>query len=231
MRKISIIIIIITVILIMIGACGCTNIKRETLEDKMVRYMNEKYTEDEFFYKAPFGGGSGAVYKKIIVTSAQYPDKKIYVLYSNQDGKEIYSDNYLGVKYELEVEEQIKKALDKVFDAEYQLYYSADSSACPNDEGTLSLEEYLSSKEAYIGFNVIVNTVVSDEEKIQKELENSITEMGICCTGTIYFVDSSNYISDLASEDVGAFLYKGLYDKALTIEMESSESFSNVTWE
>ena len=48
MRKISVSIII--TILILIGVCGCMNIKRETLEDKMVRYMNEKYPEDEFFY-------------------------------------------------------------------------------------------------------------------------------------------------------------------------------------
>ena len=34
--------------------------KSTTIEDKMIQHMNDKYSDDNFTYKAPFGGGAGA---------------------------------------------------------------------------------------------------------------------------------------------------------------------------
>jgi hypothetical protein len=196
--------------------------------NNMVRHMNEKYPDDTFTYKGPFGGGAGADTKNIVVSSKNYPGKEIYVRHSAAD--DVFTDNYLGVKYAEQTQMAIKAALDTVITQEYLLIYEVDRFACPNTAGTLSFEEYAASKAACIGFTVVAGGAVSDKATFEKEIEAAITKAGICCSATIYFDNGSGAFDTLKPEGLSQYTFKKLYSDAFSFKMDSNEAFSSSYW-
>lgn len=222
------------VIFLMIGACGCmwkkTEIDaNENIVNNMVRYMNDKYADDTFVYKCPFGGGAGAYTKTIIVSSKKYPDKDIYVRYSFNDGDN-YSDNYLGVKYASQTELAIKRVLDSIISYDYLLFYEADRFACPNGSGTLSFEKYVANDASCIGFTVVVNGSVLNKDIFESKIKDAILNSGICCSATIYFDNSSDAFATLKTDGLSGYTFKKLYSDVFYFEMNSIKEVSASRW-
>ncbi len=215
------------VILFVIGACGCMRFnKSTTLEEQMVQQINEKYTDDKFTYKAPFGGGAGADSKKIIVSSEKYPDEDIFVVYSESG----YADNYLSVKYQQQTEKLIRDTVDSVLECDYLLFYESDMSACPNPDGVLSFDEFIEKKESGISFTVVAKEMVSDKEIFENEIKKAIICAGICCTGTIYFDNNSGEYDSLDFEKLSGYLFRDLYQDVCVFVMDNNESFKSLSW-
>jgi len=220
------------VILLMIGACSC--VKKEanngSVVNAMVAYVNEKYPEDEFYYKAPTGGGAGVSQKTIIVSSKNYPNNDIYIRYSIIDEHEVYSDNYLSVKYAEQTKSIVYKSFSRVFLNDFYLFYQPDNYACPNNSGNFSFEEYISSKDSNIGFVVIVNDTANHRNSIERELEKILVDSGMCIRATIYF-DDSNDLGSLTTENLYSYIFKKQYKDAFSFEMASAAGFSKSRWE
>ncbi len=222
------------VIFSMIGACGCMwnhteNNGKTNITDNMVQYMNDKYTDDSFTYDRPFGGGAGADTKTIIVSSKNYPNTDIFVQHSFDNG-DIYTDNYLGVKYAEQTKLVIKGILDNVTLYEYLIFYDINRYACPNPTGLFTFEEYAASDSSCISFTVVLNGVVSDKDSFEKELEDAITAAGICCSATVYFDDNSGAYDSLETEGLSGYTFKNLYSDVFSFEMCNNKEFSASRW-
>ena len=205
--------------------------KNNGLTDRMVQYMNDKYADDEFSFNAETGGGAGAVYKTIIVSSRECPDKDIYVRYRKNGDTEEFSDNYLGVKYQQQTEDLMGSVISAVLGSDYRIFYTVDNYACPNDNGTLSFNEYICNKDSNIGFTVVAKATADDKDAIAKALETEITKAGLCCTATVYFDNGSDDYKALTDTNLYAYLYKKAYSAALSFEMENDAGFSATSWE
>ena len=139
---------------VILGMCGCSSYNEGVdIKQKMVRYMNEKYSDDTFEFKNVTGEGAGSDTQTIVVSSQKYPDTDIYVRRVN--GETSYTDNYLSVAYEDQTKELIGEVLDQVFQCDYLLIYDVNRYACPNVDGTMSFEKYVSTRESGIGFVAI----------------------------------------------------------------------------
>lgn len=222
------------VVLLMIGACGCMQHRTEdntkdNMINNMVQYMNEKYPDDTFNYKGPFGGGAGSSTKTIVVSSKKYPDANIYVRHQFSEG-DIYTDNYLGIKYTEQTKSAIKEVFDSVLSYDYLLFYDVEQFACPNKTGTMDFADYISSDESRIGFTVVVNGVIADKATFENALKNKIIDKGICCSATIYFDNGSGAFDKLEAEGLSGYTFKELYSDVFIFEMKSDKEFSSSQW-
>ena len=220
----------------MIGVNGCMRIGKPSIEDKMVAYMNEKYPNDVFAYKGPFGGGAGISTKKIIVSSENYPDADIYVMcVKNDDGSYKYSDNYLGVKYSEQTEELIRNILTAAFGADFFLSYDVSMYGHPKDYSAYTtFEEYIDDAASDIGFMAVIGDSYQllDKEELVSQLEKLFSQNVMCCNfSVIYFDNSSEEYKALSrGTELSAYLYKKLYKERLIFDMESSTEFSKYEW-
>lgn len=201
----------------------------ENIVNGMVQYMNDKYTDDTFAYKGPFGGGAGADTKTIIVSSKNYPDRNIYVRH-NFNGSNVYTDNYLGVRYSAQTENAVKDVLNGVISCDYLLFYEVDRYACPNTAGTLSFEEYIASDASCIGFTVVVNGIVENKASFEASLQKAMVDAGICCSATIYFDNGSGAFDTLKTTGLSGYTFKKLYSDVFSFDMNSNQEFSSSQW-
>lgn len=199
------------------------------IANDMIQHMNEKYTDDAFAYKGPFGGGAGADTKTIIVASRNYPDVDVYVRHSFNDG-ETYTDNYLGIRYAAQTENTITSILDAVISYDYLLFYEVDRFACPNIVGELNYEEYIASDASCIGFTVVVDGTLSNKESFETALREAVVDAGICCSATIYFDNGSGAFDELKTEGLSGYTFKKLYSDVFSFEMTNNKELSSSQW-
>lgn len=162
---------------------------RNSTVDKMVAYMNDKY-DDHFEYAAPFGGGPGAGSKQIIVSSEQYPQARIWVQYYEQDGKEVFTDNYIDYKYEEQTRAFLQELLEQVFQARVVLRYDIGSKGTVNDfNDETTFEAYISDIRSDIGFQacVLLEEDGVRAQEYEQKLKEAIESAGLIAFGTIYF--------------------------------------------
>lgn len=206
-------------------------INRSTaLEEKMVQYMNDKYTDDVFTYKDATGGGAGADTKTIVVSSEKYPDQNIYVRYM-PNADPAYTDNYLAVVYADQTQKLIREVLDRTLGCDYLLIYEVSRYACPNTEGVLSFVDYVGSSASCIGFTVVAKEMVADKSRFETELQNAILDAGICCLGTIYFDSGSGAFDTLTAAGLSGYTFKKLYSDMFSFEMSGKGVFASLRWE
>lgn len=218
MRKLLLILLSMTLI------CGCSS-KGKTV-DNMVKYMNQKYLNDEFKYSAPSGGSSGSSSKTIIVSSKKYPDKDIFVRY---DGTEYY-DNYLGVAYEQKTLDLIYETLSSVIDGEIFISYDVSRYACPNEDEYMTFYEYARLKESNIGFVAVVNYLIRDKEKFERDIEQTLRDHSLCCVMSIYFEDDVQKVKDLTSEGFSSYIYDKSFDNSVTVVMDDINTVNDIRW-
>lgn len=208
---------------------GCHKNDAQQKVDRMLNYINNKYTDDSFTYKGPFGGGAGADTKTIIVSSKNYPDKDVYVRHSFNDG-DVYTDNYLGVRYAAQTESTIRSILDALISYDYLLFYEVDRFACPNVTGELDFEEYIANDASCIGFTVVVDGILSNKESFETALRDAVVNKGICCSATIYFDNDSGKFNELETEGLSGYTFKKLYSDVFSFKMSSNKEFASSQW-
>lgn len=218
----------------LVWLCGCThnklaNADKNNTSEKMIEYMNEKYTDDSFDYKGPSGGGVGSDTKTIIVTSKNYPGKDVYVRYNFNDGGSC-TDNYLGIRYSTQTENTIRGVLDGVLPSGYLLFYDVNRFACPNPDGMLDFDKYVACESSCIGFTVVAKGVVSNKTSFERVLEEALTNAGMCCSATIYF-DGSENIDAVEEGGLSGYTFQKLYQEVFSFEMNNSKGFSNSQWD
>ena len=190
------------ILLVCLGGCagnlfGASGSSGDATE-KMIAYLDNKY-DDTFTYSEPFGGGIGATTKQIYVKSKKFPKANVWAEYSDEDGKEVFSDNYVSVKYEDNVRSLLQHMLNSVAGCDVLLWYDIGSKGWPNhftDKTTLS--EYISSVDAGIGFVAVVpDTYVLDKEKFDARLLQAAQGEKIEIRGgTVYFAQTADQYTD-----------------------------------
>lgn len=209
---------------LVIGVAGCMN--KESVVDKMVAYMNEKY-DDHFGYSAPFGGGPDATSTQIIVRSEKYPNAQIWVEYYTEDGKEIFADNYVSYKYEEQTRNTLQVLLKDVFHNDIKLRYSVGTKGTINSfTNDTSFEEYVSNPASYIGFRAFVLDDGSCISLAENELKSAIDESGMIISGLIFITDDAAFFEkafDLPSKDLSQI-------NQLQISMDAPRSFLMYEW-
>lgn len=212
------------VILLMIGACGCS-MKGQDKVDMMVSYINDKYSDDNFEYVSMSGGHLGSNTTKIIVKSEKYPDKEIRVICSEVDGKNIYSDTYLNVKFETETYEFIRNALVGEYGENIYLKYVPDDTASyENGSSNTTFEEYISHPSTYIYFSAAVVGTVDDEEATLNKIKSIFADAVL--SAHIYFVNTDDSLSD----DATSLIENKEYAKRLYIIKETVDQYSKTEW-
>lgn len=186
-----------------IGLGGCTKIGNN-LNDNMVEYMNNKYPDDTFYYKEPFGGGIGTDGHQIIVSSQKYPDAEIHVYYITDDsGNEIYRDNYRGIVYEEQTRECIENVIASCLDGEeYYLDYEPADTWYFDDIPDGSFESYVASHSSGIDFMCIVdlNGKELDRQEFEEKYKNAVVENHLCTISTRFFFDDGSEALEVFKE-------------------------------
>ena len=177
------------VLFLMVGACGCGR-KRETVQERMVAYVNEKY-DDTFEFKSVFGGSAGSSTRKIIVSSEKYPGKDVYVVCSYVDEVEVFSDNYLGIKFEEKTKNFLAEAVSKSFGTNYYLQYHPNNLACTEGgNNDTTFDEYIAETSSYISFIAAVKYSATGFDRMAVEEAVRQHFAGMAVVGRIYFIDA-----------------------------------------
>lgn len=185
------------VVLLVIGVCGC-DMKRESKQDIMLNYINEKY-DDTFTFKSVFGGSAGSNTKKIIVTSGKFPGEDVYVVCTEIDGIQTFTDNYLGVKFANKTKETLSAQIEQCFGKNFYLSYIPANLACTeNGSDQTTFEQYVAEESSFISFEAIVTGSISDSDKdaIIEKIKTAFSNMS--AIGRIYFV---NDVVDFTAEN------------------------------
>ena len=227
MKKIMLAILVTAVLL---GGSGCMN-RKEVKIQKMVDYMNEKYSDDTFVYGRLFGGELGAKNVKIIVYSEKFPGADIRVLSNEENGKLYIRDNYLGIKFEEDTREFLRDRISGVYGDNIYVSYRPDDMACTeNGSSEMTFKEYISSKSSYVTFNAAVISRDADEETAWAE----ITDMfqGIPLSGTIYYISEDVQLSGEAGKENANEIFREKNYRARVFFIKDAEDhFSSFDWE
>jgi len=217
------------ILTLMIGACGC-NMKNQDKINRMLLYMNTKYSEDAFDFKCMDGGNLGSNETKILVTSRNYPQKWIRVTCTTLNGEEIYTDTYLNVKYEEQTREYIEEKLVGLFGENIYLTFEAgDVASKNNDSSEATFAQYLKSEDTYIFFEALVCGDSSDPDAALEKVKTAFSDAVL--RGMIYYVDAD---VKLTGEDgvntAKQILRQQTYAKRLFFIKTSLETYSKADW-
>jgi len=231
MKVKKLIMIFLSIVLITVGGNGC--MFGESTTKMMVKHMNEKY-DDKFEYLEPFGGGPGAESKQILVTSEKMPGAEIWVLYSREDGKDVFYDNYVYFKYKEEINELLKAILRDLLDHEF-IYRPATSERTLaeglNDETTF--KEYISSTETGIGFVVIVapGYNIGSRDDLINKVNRAFINNGVFIAGAdFYFMSNKEEYNNLEELYTMQYLAAHREIPCLTFKMGKDKSVSESYW-
>lgn len=212
------------VIFLMIGACGC-GMKGQDKVDMMVSYINDKYSDDTFEYVSMSGGHLGSNTTKIIVKSEKYPDKEIRVICSEVNGKNVYSDTYLNVKFEDETYAFIRDALVGEFGENVYLKYIPDDTASfEHGSSSTTFAEYISDPSTYIYFSAAVVGSVEDEEATLNKIKTLFVDSVV--SAHIFFMNTN----DSLAENAARLIENKEYSKRLYIIKETVDQYSKAEW-
>lgn len=232
MKKALIVFIVALSILTGYGCMKKSDNKINFTQQKMIDYMTDKYNES-FSFISVYGGNPGTDVHKILVSSESYPEKEICVVYDSFN--DFYSDNYLGIKYEDETREYLKRILSGCFDGEVFVHYNADNLAMTeNGNKNTTFNEYISSVQSGITFTAIVSTKRTSDENdlLMNNLQKALAEAGICCNGSIYFASDDFDIGYLTDETYyNEYIFPQKYIKKLFFIMSDDMEIFEHKWE
>lgn len=219
-------IVILLSILFVIGVCSC-DMRGQKKVDRMVEYINNKYTDDKFEYEKMTGGYLGSNVTKIIVSSEKYPEKDIYVICTQVDDEEKFTDTYLNVKFEIETEGYIKNSLNDIFgDSLIWFSYSAADIAGEDKGSSLTtFMEYLANENTYISFSALIDDV-HDDEVIAQKLQNVFADAVI--SGHLYFVKNCENNVDYAKAQ--EYMQSGTYERKLYFSKQNISDTFSIEW-
>lgn len=203
---------------------------KKNMTDIMVDYLNERYPEDSFDYKGPFGGGAGASSKMIIATSEKYPDAEVYVSCKYVNDEYIYADNYLAVKYENQTRNEIKRLLENCFGSDVYFNYKVSSLDFTEGSADMSFEQYISEPTSGLSFVAIIGAGYSNEDRkdTEQRIKNTFENSVMNFRATIYFDDISVDELNMQPENFGAYVFKEEYVSSCNIK--NAYSRCNINW-
>ncbi len=211
-----------------------TEIKPNKMAERMVSYINDKY-DDNFTYIGPCGGYLGSSIHKIFVSSEKFPNRDVTVICNLIDGKELYSDNYIGVKFENKTKELIRKTLVSCFGNSVFLCYAVDLTASYKDSNDdTTFEDYIGDPSSAINFTAIIEYNYSDNSinEISEKLRNALSDAGLCCGGMLYFGNNIVQLADLTDENYyEVYVNKNEYWANLYFSMLTKDGFDIEKWE
>lgn len=232
MKKLKAILSIILVLIIALGGSGC--MKNNSIG--FVSYLEHKYPNDNFEF-VDFEGGTlfgGDRLKIARCISKNIPNYKIYVVYDTED--KVYSDNYLDMKYAVQIDNVLDTVFNTAFPNENYYYTSAKEkfySTTKSNElnSDISFAEY-KQKRGIPLYAFVSNYSNKSRDEIVKNLEQAIIKENLYCdTVDIYIVD--DYNSNIESNDSfqNDIVMNHKYDDYLFITMIDNSRFNSVEWE
>lgn len=236
MRIMRITAVVIVLLILLCGACGIMDIGARSSDapiEKMVGYMNDKYS-DTFTYVRTYGGHFGSTTHKIMVASDQLPGKEISVILSEGGDAAVLSDNYVAVKYEEETRSLIHGILSDCFGEKLFVGYSANNLATSsvfNDD--TAFQDYIKEPSSAIYFTAIIRCPSDSARRADmvSSLEQKLVSAGLCCGGKLFFCSDFDDFDSLTNENYyEKYLSAGTYDASLYINMTSSLALDKAEW-
>lgn len=223
MKKISILIL---GLILMMGVSGCMNNSeiKKTSTNELVNYMNEKY-DDEFSFKAPFGGGAGANTKQIIVCSQRYPEYDIWVEHSYDDNS--YNDNYTDYRFKDKYEKTLSKDLSNILNCETKVKREiATSGSYTQFANDITFDEYMNTEEQFSDFTAVIMISDSvDKEVIENKLSLVFNKYASGFYGNIYFADDNEDLENFFELDI-----TGMDEHRSVFVKKTSEEATSYDW-
>ena len=199
-----------------------------------IHQMEKRYGE-EFTFKRSVTYLEAPDGLEFYVEADDYPNRLIRVQVKWIKGKQVVTDSFLGVKFEQETEELLKKTLEETLNAEVYVAYSGDPRAMPEGASSdMTLEEYVQLPSSSIGFYAIIERQCSedDKEELEMMIEESFIEHGICCIrGRIFFDNGEGHFDEIDNGITDSlYMMKEYYDCYLLFKMENATGFSKTEW-
>ena len=94
------------------GVSGC--MAKGSVEKQMISYMENKYG-DEFTYVRSYGSSIGQNRCYRVLESSRYPGRDVLVCLVNENGKKVFLDSYLSLKYQPLAAELMKEVCKEVW--------------------------------------------------------------------------------------------------------------------
>lgn len=210
----------------LLGGTGCMNAKL----NRMVDYINAKYSDDSFTFFQMSGGHLGSNEKKILVKSEKYPDAYIRVICTESGGQESFRDTYLGAKFEDETREYLKKAIAAEFGDNIYLEYQANDLACTeNGSSETTFADYISTPTSYVAFAAVVPVEQADEKDVKKAIEKMFPDAAL--RGVICFVHEDIILTGEEGEKRAVeILDEDDCDHRLEFSKKTLDSFDSWEW-
>lgn len=167
MKRILLLAILITTIVI--GGTGCTfdNEPEQSVNELALEYLEEKYGE-KFEYCAP-AGSSYTGTRTFLATCESFGDYRVLVQIENFRDREnmVIRDNYIAVKYADKVGEFFSQIADEEFGSSKVFYHSTGRTLPPELPNNASLEEYFSCREGVVaGLIALPESAYKNDEQL-----------------------------------------------------------------
>ena len=157
--------------------------------DRMIQYINEKYTDDAFEFVSMSGGHIGSNVTKILVSSEQFPKAEIRVICTTVDGTDTFKDTYLNIKFEEQTRNYIANLFRNQFGENCHIKYIPDDLSCTvNGSSLTTFEEYIKERSSHIYFSAAVSDNIDDIESMNEIFSSMFSD--IVFYADIYFFDS-----------------------------------------
>lgn len=199
---------------------------QETI-DRMMEYVNNKYSRDVFSYEHITGGHLGSNVTTIIVSSKEYPNTTIRVMCTVVDGNEVFSDTYLGIKYETETRDYISQLMEQAFGSKGFVYYTPDDLGCTKTGSeTSTFEEYIADPSSNIHFWAVVNYCPDNKAETLDLLKKLLANATV--SGNIYFVEDSE--AELDKDTATQIIETNEYAACLSIIKTDTVTYYKSEW-
>ena len=210
--------------------------KDKSVEEHVLEYMNTRYT-DRFKDPVPVGGYTGSVYRQYLVTSENLGKTVTVEIFDPGGEKEHFWDNYVGLVYEGQAYERLRRLIAEVFSVgkeDLVLFWKPSSVGVADhwDAGT-TLEEYMGDPEAEIGVTAVLKKEIKKEERavLEERLREIMDRECVCCSGWLYFVPDETDLTELTAANVyEKIIFRERYQVSLFYLMKVPAAIFELTW-
>ena len=191
------------------GVSGC--MEKETLEEQMVSYMEEKYG-DSFSYVRPWGSSLGQKHICRVLQSDRYPGQDVLVSCSGEDGKMVFHDSYPALEFQPLAAEKMQEACEETWPGLQVRTEQVPALRVLTDElgEDPALEDYTAWQYNGDYYNIFVD-IPADEEKGKEDAERlrqTLESRNMAARMYLYYGKSTeDYENMIALQMDGNFVY------------------------
>ena len=185
--------------------------------DRVIGHMESKYPDDSFYYEPADPGGSGSV----TVRSGKYPDARIVVLYSNENGAYSFSDNYAYFRYEDEASQLIGQVLADTLRHDFRYYFIGSPATGAFGTGDVSsLDEFVSNPLSSLSFAAVLSPGfhIGGEAEFEARLNNAFKARNIVIKDAdLLFAGEDDGYEELGNTGLTNYMHRHSGLKRLTV--------------